>query len=126
MRTTKMIFFFNDTATTEIYTLSLHDALPIYASHSPTFLGYRILDYEGSGAWLTCHRHHVNCPPIDISPADTSATGRIPTFHPDADDRIRRRRPACRRCRASTGSHRHPAPSQLQRGSAHRGTLPGG
>src|SRR5258708_29537179 len=25
-------FFFNDTATTEIYTLSLHDALPIYSS----------------------------------------------------------------------------------------------
>src|SRR5437588_6949045 len=27
-------FFFNDTATTEIYTLSLHDALPISASKS--------------------------------------------------------------------------------------------
>src|SRR5437764_10844021 len=26
-------FFFNDTATTEIYTLSLHDALPIYKNH---------------------------------------------------------------------------------------------
>src|SRR3712207_9296069 len=26
-------FFFNDTATTEIYTLSLHDALPIYLHH---------------------------------------------------------------------------------------------
>src|SRR6266436_8297320 len=26
-----MLFFFNDTATTEIYTLSLHDALPIEA-----------------------------------------------------------------------------------------------
>src|SRR5258708_18924120 len=26
-------FFFNDTATTEIYTLSLHDALPISKSH---------------------------------------------------------------------------------------------
>src|SRR3712207_7632824 len=26
-----VIFFFNDTATTEIYTLSLHDALPIWA-----------------------------------------------------------------------------------------------
>src|SRR5258708_905917 len=26
---TPFIFFFNDTATTEIYTLSLHDALPI-------------------------------------------------------------------------------------------------
>src|SRR3712207_8341937 len=27
-------FFFNDTATTEIYTLSLHDALPICASEA--------------------------------------------------------------------------------------------
>src|SRR3712207_6959282 len=27
-----MFVFFNDTATTEIYTLSLHDALPIYHS----------------------------------------------------------------------------------------------
>src|ERR1041385_9569920 len=27
-------FFFNDTATTEIYTLSLHDALPIYHRES--------------------------------------------------------------------------------------------
>src|ERR1022692_3171142 len=26
-------FFFNDTATTEIYTLSLHDALPIWIEH---------------------------------------------------------------------------------------------
>src|SRR2546430_16542029 len=29
MITVSIIFFFNDTATTEIYTLSLHDALPI-------------------------------------------------------------------------------------------------
>src|SRR2546423_10617891 len=28
-------FFFNDTATTEIYTLSLHDALPISRADSP-------------------------------------------------------------------------------------------
>src|SRR5215203_7431743 len=28
-------FFFNDTATTEIYTLSLHDALPIYGERHP-------------------------------------------------------------------------------------------
>src|SRR6201996_9810527 len=32
-------FFFNDTATTEIYTLSLHDALPIYKL---TFSGHKI------------------------------------------------------------------------------------
>src|SRR2546428_14090076 len=31
-RTGSFFFFFNDTATTEIYTLSLHDALPIWAS----------------------------------------------------------------------------------------------
>src|SRR5476649_2831542 len=35
----KFLLFFNDTATTEIYTLSLHDALPICRSHRnhPTF-----------------------------------------------------------------------------------------
>src|SRR3712207_9466676 len=32
-------FFFNDTATTEIYTLSLHDALPIYALPRSGHLG---------------------------------------------------------------------------------------
>src|SRR5437764_4784137 len=31
-------FFFNDTATTEIYTLSLHDALPIFRKSSSTSL----------------------------------------------------------------------------------------
>src|SRR4029077_21297123 len=29
-----LFLFFNDTATTEIYTLSLHDALPIYRSRA--------------------------------------------------------------------------------------------
>src|SRR3712207_7372314 len=35
-----MVFFFNDTATTEIYTLSLHDALPISGA-SCAVLGLR-------------------------------------------------------------------------------------
>src|SRR6266702_6560850 len=30
----RVYFFFNDTATTEIYTLSLHDALPISPEHA--------------------------------------------------------------------------------------------
>src|SRR5256885_2254583 len=34
-----MFFFFNDTATTEIYTLSLHDALPISDNNSPRSTG---------------------------------------------------------------------------------------
>ena len=33
-----IVFFFNDTATTEIYTLSLHDALPILKSHIVGFI----------------------------------------------------------------------------------------
>src|SRR5436309_14804513 len=38
-----LIFFFNDTATSEIYTLSLHDALPIY------FIGIRVNRAKKSG-----------------------------------------------------------------------------
>src|SRR3712207_8976069 len=33
------LFFFNDTATTEIYTLSLHDALPIFLQGANLKLG---------------------------------------------------------------------------------------
>src|SRR5256885_13249977 len=35
------VFFFNDTATTEIYTLSLHDALPILMAMADTGNGRR-------------------------------------------------------------------------------------
>src|SRR2546423_11723417 len=44
-------FFFNDTATTEIYTLSLHDALPIYrrAGHF-VFQGHRRRRSRGRAA----------------------------------------------------------------------------
>src|SRR5437879_9907148 len=45
-----LFFFFNDTATTEIYTLSLHDALPIYVGARPTRRGAR-------------HRHGVHRQP---------------------------------------------------------------
>src|SRR6266581_9560745 len=39
-------FFFNDTATTEIYTLSLHDALPICEAISPAGRRDRLLPLE--------------------------------------------------------------------------------
>src|SRR5256885_9440407 len=43
------LFFFNDTATTEIYTLSLHDALPIYRMNIPILNS--IFSYlQGDGA----------------------------------------------------------------------------
>src|SRR3712207_7286973 len=43
-------FFFNDTATTEIYTLSLHDALPIFTSW---------VTHERSGVAYTRLRKHL-------------------------------------------------------------------
>src|SRR2546427_3079093 len=58
-----LCFFFNDTATTEIYTLSLHDALPISATAawsratiSPTACPARKTPWRGGsmgrGAWI--------------------------------------------------------------------------
>src|SRR6266511_3469930 len=41
-------FFFNDTATTEIYTLSLHDALPIYDAEQ---LHRTLIAHGGGDAW---------------------------------------------------------------------------
>src|SRR2546430_15221746 len=46
-----IFFFFNDTATTEIYTLSLHDALPIF-----------MID---GGGYPRCHFHRA-CHPASV------------------------------------------------------------
>src|SRR3712207_8873293 len=48
------ILFFNDTATTEIYTLSLHDALPICA-HTRREVRCRLFDFEHDRALGTLH-----------------------------------------------------------------------
>src|SRR3712207_6959104 len=50
-----MFFFFNDTATTEIYTLSLHDALPISAATVGTTAEIPGMLDE---AWATARRPH--------------------------------------------------------------------
>src|SRR2546429_9785226 len=44
----RSFFFFNDTATTEIYTLSLHDALPISAVLASEFCGTSISSHSGA------------------------------------------------------------------------------
>src|SRR2546422_8090187 len=49
------LFFFNDTATTEIYTLSLHDALPISQSFYPAILE-ELLQVAVTGLNATCRR----------------------------------------------------------------------
>src|SRR2546430_12354003 len=53
MRLLIKIFFFNDTATTEIYTLSLHDALPISFTRWPITSGSTT---SGCTRWATADR----------------------------------------------------------------------
>src|SRR2546422_5756525 len=54
---TLLFFFFNDTATTEIYTLSLHDALPISFLEGAGIYGGQVME-EGEG-WRAYPRHPV-------------------------------------------------------------------
>src|SRR2546426_5239108 len=49
-------FFFNDTATTEIYTLSLHDALPICIRQDVRVHLLRVLDLVAAAATAAVHR----------------------------------------------------------------------
>src|SRR2546425_11593975 len=56
-----LCFFFNDTATTEIYTLSLHDALPISAASRDGPRGVRTRGHPGArlAAGLGATGNHV-------------------------------------------------------------------
>src|SRR2546422_2880197 len=71
-------FFFNDTATTEIYTLSLHDALPI-SRHCPDlpapFQRKRLCDQTpiGDSSLQMSHRADFEMPHFPSASAD--ATG---------------------------------------------------
>ena len=56
-----LIFFFNDTATTEIYTLSLHDALPI--------LDCGIADRVSAQTLLACF-HELFGPRVEVGGLD--------------------------------------------------------
>src|SRR4051794_41613315 len=52
-------FFFNDTATTEIYTLSLHDALPIWTARVPVCreTGVMVTVSAGISGWNRLEEH---------------------------------------------------------------------
>ena len=53
-------FFFNDTATTEIYTLSLHDALPSTRSRSPPAKVFEALAASGAATCSVAAREFLN------------------------------------------------------------------
>src|SRR5438876_10706598 len=64
------VFFFNDTAPTEIYTLSLHDALPISLAMTMCSMG-RCASSASFTAWM----------PVSLSMGDRKST-RLNSSHP--------------------------------------------
>ena len=60
-----VVFFFNDTATTEIYTLSLHDALPIWFRWNitrkfATIIIYNIGEKENSSEFFSTKDYKIS------------------------------------------------------------------
>src|SRR3712207_8110911 len=69
-----LFFFFNDTATTEIYTLSLHDALPISRSGSSSRTRGRTTRRAGSCSRTTCSTCSPERSASSVSTADRKST----------------------------------------------------
>src|SRR3712207_7883780 len=77
-----LFFFFNDTATTEIYTLSLHDALPISPVAStpwvlrtprrPSARSQPCSCWPSSASWASCSRSSSSTSPSPRSEEHTS------------------------------------------------------
>src|SRR2546428_5326504 len=80
-----LFFFFNDTATTEIYTLSLHDALPIFLHEGHTRAEVA-LGPEREPVWaIACIPHrerHVHGLPRE------DRAGRLGSHHPHTRHRF--------------------------------------
>src|SRR6266404_4113132 len=101
---TFLFFFFNDTATTEIYTLSLHDALPILGPRGelvpPRALGRRrILGHDSAFFYVYGRRGHAARPrPSHGTGRHTSrefsprADALCPSDHPEPDPHLGFRR----------------------------------
>src|SRR5687768_17682512 len=66
-----MFFFFNDTATTQIYTLSLHDALPIFVDH-------RVLEHRLGRSEECGHVEPVEAPALGVLDEIVDARRAVP------------------------------------------------
>src|SRR2546422_5291277 len=73
-------FFFNDTATTEIYTLSLYDALPIsIAPQRPAGVRWRT---RSCRPVISCRARRVSA--VSIQPGSTALTWMLSCAHAEA------------------------------------------
>src|ERR1043166_8910563 len=97
----RVFFFFNDTATTEIYTLALHDALPIWPTSRSGAIRVRCGTQQRRNR-LTRRRHRILVLiisewPIDWDPSQRAR--RFPTQKRVASPRLYGQViPGCRRC----------------------------
>src|SRR5688572_31006475 len=73
----RFFFFFNDTATTEIYTLSLHDALPI----SYNQLGYAYRFLENYAKAEETFKKYIQVIPDDPNPYEDRKSTRLNSSH---------------------------------------------
>src|SRR6187549_2723429 len=97
-----LFFFFNDTATTEIYTgwytLSLHDALPIFRHVVLLFAHHHVLcraRRDAAAVGVPAAHLHRHRDPCDLAgPADHAADGRRPAAY--LPRHLGDRRRACR------------------------------
>src|SRR6267143_2170017 len=78
-------FFFNDTATTEIYTLSLHDALPI-STERRSLIGATVQPYVRK--WSSISRPSI-APLVAVRPSPPAPTVRLRTVHRSAADDLK-------------------------------------
>ena len=72
------VFFFNDTATTEIYTLSLHDALPIYPGVGRAVFGKNIMSFEAYSTKALDYWVVAGDTPAEIEEAYAAVAGKVP------------------------------------------------
>src|SRR6266536_2437009 len=106
----RIVFFFNDTATTEIYTLSLHDALPIYGGACGEATEHFVARQEVLDCGLSTSDPNAT-PPARAPPA---RTGQSWGDRDNAERRSLRWPAASFRPSAAAppphGSHTHPRP----------------
>src|SRR5256885_8792928 len=74
-------FFFNDTATTEIYTLSLHDALPIFDQRDQLRTEIGPDAVQVGKRVVHVRRHHLQPPPLEWRLAGDRKSTRLNSSH---------------------------------------------
>src|SRR5437762_4983953 len=86
---TTVVFFFNDTTTSVIYTLSLHDALPISPNLGGFFMVRSYYPSECHADYFDFERIEALKPAIEACGISTLSQSPMLGFHKQMDNRIK-------------------------------------